>query len=261
MPLDADPFTLTPRQRDEVARIFGQSLEEIEQPHGAVQRIEETVRQYLSPSFGHDDHGDDELPNADPVSMQKHRKRARKMIATIDLLRGQIEEAARADENVIDNLDFRSNIVGALALAGPIKRKRVPFGEDDRAELIAFLQSGEFALDAIGQNLDHLSAASQLWLNYTMKPRGGGKAPHNQLILTLYQICYPWTLSELEPPESPTSTNSRLARLFGLVMEALDKKPPSNIEQAISRALAYEQDEEAASNRWFDEVQGFGNQQ
>lgn len=261
MLLDAEPFSFSERQRAEIARIFDQSAEDAEMPGGTIERIEWAVHQYVSPLWDSDDLEVDNLPNSDPASMRKHRKRAEKLIATSAALRRLLDEASAADANVIDDLDFRSNIVGALALAGPIKRKRLPFGEDDTAELLAFLQSGEFALESIRHSLSHLEAAAELWSSYTKKPRGGGKSPHNGLIQLLHQACYPWSSSEPEPSESPTATNSRLARVFGLVLEALGKKPPSNVDQAIRRALEYEDEEQAESNQWYNEVQGFGDQQ
>ena len=261
MPPEAEPFSFSERQRAEIARIFEQSLEDAEKPGGAIERIEWAVREYssrISVSCGLED---DNLANADPASMRKHRARATKLIRTSAALRKMLDEASAADTNVIDDLDFRSNIVGALALAGPIKRKRLQFGEDDSAEVLAFLQSGEIALETIRHDLSHLEAAAELWLSYTKKPRGGGKTPHNGLIQLLHQACYPWSPSEPEPAESPTATNSRLSRIFGLVMEALGQKPPANIEQAIIRALEYEDAEHMTSTRWYDEVQGFGDQQ
>lgn len=259
--LDAEPFSFSERQRAEIARIFGQSAEDAEMPGGTIERIEWAVRQYLSPLSDYDSLVVDNLPNSDPASMRKHRKRAEKLIAASAALRRLLDEASAADANVIDDLDFRSNIVGALALAGPSKRKRLAFGEDESAEVLAFLQTGEIALEAIRHSLAHLEAAAELWLSYTKKPRGGSKARHNDLILSLHQACYPWSPSQSDPPESPTATTSRLTRVFGMVMEALGEKLPANIEQAIIRALEYEASEEGASTQWFDEVQGFGDRQ
>lgn len=261
MPPETEPFDFSQRQRAEIARIFEQSVESAEKPGGAIERIEWAVREYssrISDSYGLED---DNLANADPASMRKHRSRAARLIRTSAALRKMLDEASAADTNVIDDLDFRSNIVSALALAGPIKRKRLPFGEDDTAELLAFLQSGEIALESIRHSLSHLEAAAELWSSYTKKQRGGGKIPHNELIQLLHQACYPWSPSEPEPPESSTATNSRLARVYGLVMEALGQKTPANVEQAIRRALEYEDEEQAESNQWYDEVQGFGDQQ
>lgn len=261
MPPEAEPFSFSERQRAEIARIFEQPIEDAEKPGGAIERIEWAVSEYssrISDSYGLED---DNLANADPASMRKHRTRATKLIRTSAALRKLLDEASASDTNVIDDLDFRSNIVGALALAGPIKRKRSPFGEDDTAELLAFLKSGEIALESIRHSLSHLEAAAELWLSYTKKLRGGGKAPHNELIQLLHPACYPWSPSEPEPAESPTATNSRLSRVFGLVLEALGKKPPSNVDQAIWRALKYEDEEQAESNQWYNEVQGFGDQQ
>ena len=261
LPEEAEPFSFSERHRAEIVRIFGKSGEDAEKPGGAVERIEGVVREYLSPisdSYGLED---DSLANADPASMRKHRARATKLIATSAALRKMLDEASAADKNVIDDLDFRSNIVGALALAGPIKRKRLPFGEDDSAEVLAILQSGQTALESIRHSLSRLEAAAGLWLSYTKKLRGGGKSPQNELIQLLHQACYPWSPSEPEPPESPAATNSRLARVFGLVLESLGEKPPANIEQALIRALEYEDAEHMTSTRWYDEVQGFGDQQ
>ena len=261
LPEEAEPFSFSERHRAEIVRIFKKSGEDAEKPGGAVERIEGVVREYLSPisdSYGLED---DSLANADPASMRKHRARATKLIATSAALRKMLDEASAADKNVIDDLDFRSNIVGALALAGPIKRKRLPFGEDDSAEVLAFLESGEIALESIKHGLYHLEAAAELWSSYTKKPRGGGKTPHNDLIQLLHQACYPWSLSEPEPPESPTATNSKLARVFGLVLEALGKKPPSNVERSIIRALEYEDREQSTPTQWYNEVQGLRDQQ
>lgn len=261
MLLDAEPFSFSERQRAEIARIFDQSAEDAEMPGGTIERIEWAVHQYVSPLWDSDDLEVDNLPNSDPASMRKHRKRAEKLIATSAALRRLLDEASAADANVIDDLDFRSNIVGALALTGPSKRKRLPFGEDDSAEVLAFLQTGEIALESIRHSLAHLEAAAELWLSYTKKPRGGSKARHNDLILLLHQACYPWSPSQPDPQESPTATNSRLTRVFGLVMEALVEKPPSNIEQSIRRALQYQYDEETDADRWYNVVQGFEDQQ
>ena len=261
MPPEIESFAFSQRQRTEIARIFEQAVGDAEGPGGAIERIEWAVREYSPPISDTGGVEDDNLANADPASMRKHRARATKLIATSAALRKMLDEASAADKNVVDDLDLRSNIVSALALAGPIKRKRLPFGEDDSAEVLAFLESGEIALESIRHGLSHLEAAAELWLSYTKKPRGGGKTPHNELIQLLHQACYPWSPSEPEPPESPTATNSRLARVFGLVLEALGKKPPSNIEQAIRRALEYEDEELAESNQWYNEVQGFGDQQ
>lgn len=259
MSLEGEPFAFSQRQRAEIARIFEQSVENAGKPGGAIERIEGAVRQHLDRSWDAPEAGN--LPNADPASMRKHRKLAAKLITTGAALREMLNEASGAHDTVIDDLDFRSNIVGALALAGPIKRKRLPFGEDASAEMLAFLQSGEIALGSIKHNLAHLEAAAELWLSYTKRPRGGGKSPHNDLILLLHQACYPWSPSQPDPFESSTATNSRLTRVFGLAMEALGEQPPSNIEQAIVRALVYEDEEQATAAQWFNEVQGFGDQQ
>ena len=182
------PFKLTPNHRAEIARIFGETREQAEATDGSIRSVESAVHDYLTSLEMFGEKRVDTLANADPASLKKQRNRAKKLIATIKTLQDLIDDCTNRDDAIIDVIDFRSTILGALALSGPMRRKQLPLGEDDSAELLAFLQSGELALESIAKHLEHLATASQLWLDYCTGDRGRpsdelGSGPINSLAL------------------------------------------------------------------------------
>jgi hypothetical protein len=254
------PFTLTPSHRAEIARIFGETHEQAEAADGSIRTVESAVQDYLTSLEMFGEQGAGTLINADPASMKMHKNRAKKLIATIKTLQDLIHDCTNREDAIIDAIDFRSNILGALALSGPMKRKRLPLGEDDSAELLAFLQSGELALGSITQHLEHLATASKLWLDYCTGERGRPSDELGSLIRRLHRICYPWSPDQDAEDQSPAAPNSKLTRTLGVVMEALGRAPPLNIEQKIRRSLSAEDVELDAANRLYDYVQGFSDQ-
>lgn len=253
-------FALTHRHRAEIARIFGETREQAEAADGAIRRVESAVEDYLTSLEMSGEQGADTFASADPAAMKKHRKQAKKLIATIVALQDLIDDCTNRDEAIIDVIDFRSTVLGALALTGPIKRKRLPFGEDDSGELLAFLQSGELVLGSIKQHLDHLAAAAKLWLDYCTGDRGRPTDESGALIRRLHRVCYPWSPNQEAEGESPAAPNSKLTLTLGVVMEALGRVPPSNIEQKIRRSLSAEEAELDAASHFYDYVQGFSDQ-
>ena len=253
-------FTLGPRHRAEIARVFGETLEQALESDGAVSRTEAAVKDYLESLAEREEEDTHPRPNADPALMDKHKKRARKLIAAIKMLQGLIDECSNLDDAIVDDIDFRSNIIGALALAGPTKRKRLPFGEDDSAELHAFLHSGEIGLASIKDHLGYLEAASSLYLDYCIRERGRRPDDTSYLITELYSVCYPWKSNGSREVEPPAATNSRLTRTVSIVLEALGRPVPQSIEKKIRRALAAEASYEARVDEWYNRVQGFSDQ-
>ena len=254
------PFTLPPSHRAEIARIFGETREQAEATDGSIRSVESAVQNYLTGLEMFAEKRVDTLANVDPASLKKHRNRAKKLIATIKTLQDLIDDCTNRDDAIIDVIDFRSTILGALALSGPMKRKQLPLGEDDSAELMWFLRSGDLALGSITQHLEHLATAANLWLDYCAGDRGRPSDELGSLIRALHGICYPWSPGQEAEHKSPAAPNSKLTRTLGVVIEALGRVPPSNIEQKIRRSLSAGEAELDAANRFYDYVQGFSDQ-
>lgn len=250
-------------QRMEIASIFGKSIEEAETPFGVVDRIQTAVRHYLECQNANS-HRVSELPNSDAVSMACQQDCIRKIIARAEELRGLMDLARERDFCIVDDIDYRSNIIGSLALSGPSKRQQVPFGEVDTAENLAFLSSGDHAFASIMQGLEHLSNAAQIWLSYYDRRTGRPPSINAGLICTLDRTCTGLitTCRSGATPDgySPAAPNSVLCRTLAIVFEALGWAAPANLPQAIRRALKQEELNLADTEVFYAEAHGYIDQ-
>lgn len=250
-----EDFTFNDRQRREVAAILGEFDPTSMQGAGRVDLVQDSVREFLLRQSGAAARAE-RLPRN---LMKSRRQQIDKLCKQILVLQTLLEQAKGPESQIPDLDDLRSNLASCLALTGPIKRRPVPFGEDQTTELRAFLRRGDLALFAIQNSLRHLFHAAKLWREYFTREPGRPANPTSDLVLYLYFACYPAGFASEFANASPAAPNSRLTRTLAVVLEALGWPTPTNLEQVIRRALERHDADEAAAADFVDRVQGFAD--
>lgn len=249
-------FTFNDRQRREIAAILGEPDPASMQGAARIDIVQGSVREFLL----RQSESGAEIGLLSPSEMKARRQEIDKLRNQILVLQNLLQRAKGQEMWIPDFDDLRSNLIGCLALTGPVKRKPVPLGEDQAPSLLAFLESGELALSSIEHALNHLSRATQIWREYFTREAGRPAHPTSDLVLYLYFACYPAGFGMEKVDASPAAPNSRLTRTFAVVLEALGWSAPANIEQTIRRALERHDAAEAAAASFVERVQGFADQ-
>ncbi|MFV0645869.1 MAG: hypothetical protein ACK5NN_15475 [Sphingomonadaceae bacterium] len=236
-------FNLSDRHRSEVARIFGQSLDDETGTCPAVVLVVDNVKLFKIMTMEPESPETTARKAAAGEAARRQKKRANKILTATRNLMQLLDDSVNEPDEKTDYRNIRATFQGCFALAEHPDLD-VRFFDITTPEMIDVLSDYKrIEYEKLCAKLESLEDAAANWLDSLSSEKRGAKKSSelDHLIYSLEDACQNIQYQDLNLypgwQEKPAAPSGPLCRLLGVVVEAIWDKELSGLPQRVRKAM------------------------